>query len=198
MAKAQTDNSAVDLKVQVREWVLARLGLPDSELSVLDLYCGERGEMFQGVWRRAGSYLGCDKNHPHKLARTIKAPAELAVQQLPLDSFNCFDLDCYDSPWVVARRLLRRRAGGRFGLVLTSGEGRALKNGDCNEIIRATIGASKLSNLSLMIRYHELITGLMVASLAALPRVRLEAGIKGEVHKQNIVKYVGLIVDKAA
>ena len=198
MADTKTDNSAVDLKVKVREWVLDRLAVPPSELSVLDLYCGQQGEMYQRVWSKAGHYLGVDKNRPHRLAKTMRASAEMAVQELDLSLFNCFDVDCYDSPWAVARRILRRCGHGRFGLVLTEGTARSLKSGDCNEVIRATLGLGALSNLTLMIRFNDVVTRLMLASLVSLPRVRLECAIEGVVRKQNVIKYLGLVVDKAA
>lgn len=191
----KTDNSNLGLKVAVREWVLERLGEP-ADLAVLDLYCGERGEMYKAVWHRAGIYLGVDKNKNHKLARTMRATAELAVQELNLDPFNIFDLDCYDSPWIVARRILRRRGPGRFGLVLTSGETRGMKPGHCNEIIRATLGLGTLSDLRLLIRYDDLVMDLMIASLADVAKIRLVSGIKGKLQKAHAMYYFGLVVDK--
>jgi hypothetical protein len=193
MARRLTDNSDVELKVRVREWVAARL----EELAVLDLFCGREGEMYQRVWHRAGLYLGVDKAEPHKLARTICLPAELAVQELDLDLFNCYDVDCYASPWLVARRVLRKRGPGRFGLVLTSGENRSLKTGDCNEVMRTTLGVSGLSDLRLLSRFSDLVMDLMIASLGEMPGIKLESGIKAKVAKPDAVYYFGLIVDKA-
>ncbi len=193
----KTDNSALELKTRVREWVVERLGMADADLAVLDLYSGQHGEMYQVVWHRAGYYLGVDKNHPHKLARTIKASAELVVQQLDLAPFNVYDLDCYGEPWIVARRLLRKRSPGRFGLILTEGAARDLKSLTVSEIIRATIGMGGLQDSGLLIRYQDMVEGLMLRSLGELPGVALVSCLRGQLRKQNTMYYYGLIVDKA-
>lgn len=190
MAEHGTDNSNEALKLEVREWLASHF----DEWRVLDLYCGEQGRMYQGIWSRAAEYFGVDKFRPHKLAVTARMSAERAAQQLRLDDYNLYDLDCYDSPWGVARTILRRRGPGRFGLAMTSGEERGLKNGHSNEIIRRTIGASGLSDLRLLGRYQDLVVGLMLRSLAELPGVQLVAAAKAETARHII--YLGGVFDK--
>ncbi len=190
MAKRGTDNSNVSLKLAVRRWVSERIARP---WRVLDLYCGEVGAMYQGIWREAETYFGVDKFRPHKLATTARMSAEVASQRLDLGRYNIFDVDCYASPWAVARRVLLRRGPGRLALVLTDGEDRALKK-QGNEIIRATLGLGNLSDLRLLVRYRELVMGLMVRSLAEMPAVRFLGGVKAETNTH--VTYLGLLFDK--
>jgi len=188
------DNSDEATKLAVRTWLFERFASP----AVLDLYCGAYGKMYQGIWHRADDYFGVDKNHPHDFGTTMKMSAEQAVQSIDLERFNIFDIDCYSSPWAVARRIIQRKRGGRFGLCLTSGESRGLANGSSNEIIRTTIGASGLSDLRLLHRYMDVVYGLMIRSLLEMPGVSFVAGVKAMVDKSSIqnMTYFSLILDK--
>lgn len=190
MANTKTDNSDERLKLDVRRWLAEQFDV----WRVLDLYCGEQGRMYQGLGHRASDYFGVDKFRPHKLAATVKMSAERASQQLRLDDYNLFDVDCYASPWVVARTICRRRGPGRFGLALTSGEERGLKNGHSSEIIRRTIGASGLSDYRLLGRYQETIIGLMLRSLGELPGIALSRAAKAETGRHIV--YLGVVVEK--
>lgn len=187
--KQQTDNSNTELKVEVRRRTFDRIEDP----VVLDLYCGT-GVMYKHVWSKADGYLGTDRDNPHDLDRTIKISAELAVANLDLRPFNIFDVDCYSSPWIVARRILRKVTPGRFGLTMTSGEDRGLKNGHSNEIIRSTLGLSHFSDLRLLGRYQKLINKLMIKSLLELPGIKPVYGAIAYT-KRNIA-YIGLVLDK--
>lgn len=189
----KTDVSDLSLKVAVRQWVIDRI----RPASVLDLYCGRYGYMYQDVWYQASEYLGTDNNEPHDLAHTLKMSAERAVQDMDLDTFNIYDVDPYNSPWIVARRILRRRASGQFGLVLTSGEWRGLYGSHANEVIRATLGLTTISNLSLFCRQYETIMLLMVRSLVEMPGVTLDAGVYGMHDIGNPIWYGALLLTKA-
>ena len=189
---AKVDNSALPLKVGVRRWILERTEEP----AVLDLYCGKVGKMYQLVWREAGTYLGTDKNEPHGLGPAIKLSAERAVSTLPLDRWNIYDIDPYDSPWAIARKIIHRRGPGLFGLVLTSGEGRGLRNGDSNEIIRRTIGASSLSNLTLLGRWQYDVMGLMIRSLLEMEGMAFSGGVQAHTGGPNPMYYFGLLLHK--
>lgn len=185
-----TDNSDIESKLKVRRAVMAHVNKP---VSVLDLYCGH-GVMFENVWKGADKYFGVDKYSPHALGPTAKMRAEVAVRRLDLDGFNLFDVDTYNSPWVVARQILKRRGGGQFGIVLTSGEDRGLKNGYANEIIRRSIGASGLSDYRLFTRFHRLVMLLMIRSLWQIRGIVLEKGWM--IITNRNVTYVGLCVNK--
>jgi len=186
----QTDNSNEALKLTVRQWLAEQF----DTWRVLDLYCGKNGRMYRGIWSQAEDYFGVDKYTPHQLAPTARMSAERASQQLDLDRYNLFDVDCYSSPWVVARTILHRRGPGRFGLVMTSGEDRGLRNGHANEIIRRSIGASGLSDYRLLVRYRELVIGLMLRSLGEIKGVQLLRAVKAETDRH--IQYIGLIVEK--
>lgn len=191
MATRTRDNSNLGLKLAVRRWLLSQVDTPQ----VLDLYCGASGQMWQGVWREATTYLGVDKNTPHSHATTMRMSAERAVQSLDLDTYNLFDVDTYSSPWAVARKVIKRRGPGQFGLALTVGEARGLRNGNSNEIVRRSIGASGLSDYRLLGRYQDLVTGLMIRSLIEIPGISLSAGRIGKGVGNNPMVYIGLLLD---
>ena len=160
---------------------------------VLDLYCGS-GRMYETVWHRADDYFGVDAHRPHHLASTAKLSADAAVQMLSLNDWNIYDVDCYSSPWKVARRICRKRDQGTFGMVLTSGEFRGLSGGRTNEIIRRSIGATGLSDYRLLCRHHGLIIELMIRSLAEVKGIELLKGIKAETERHIV--YLSLLLDK--
>jgi hypothetical protein len=189
------DNSNIPLKVAVRRWLKEQV----TPHRVLDLYCGAEGQMYQHCWADAETYFGVDKFRPHGLAPTAKMSAEHAAGRLRLDDYTLFDVDCYDSPWIVARRILKRRGPGRFGLALTSGDfcmahGGGSHPGYGNEVIRATLGVSDFSDLGLLGRYHDLVHKLMIRSLGEIDGIRLVSAVQGETERH--IKYIGLIVDK--
>ncbi len=191
MSNRGTDNSEERLKLAVRRWLADQF----DDWRVLDLYCGEEGRMYQGVWSEASSYFGVDKFRPHSLATTVKMSAERASQQLRLDDYNLFDVDCYASPWAVARTICRRRGPGCFGLAMTSGEERGLKNGHSSEIIRRTIGASGLSDYRLLGRYQDMVIGLMLRSLGEIPGTTLCRAAKAKTARHIV--YLGVVVEKS-
>ena len=191
-ADMKTDNSSLQAKVAVRLWLLERIDHP----AVLDLYCGRNGQMYRNAWKRAEVYLGTDKRQPHDLAPTLRMSAERAIAGLNLDSYNVFDIDPYDSPWAIARKVLQRKNEGVVGMALTSGEGRGLKNGTMNEILRKTIGASGLSNCNMMYRWRYDIMGIMVRSLLEIPGISWLCGVWVVVRKQNDMFYWGLVLRK--
>lgn len=186
------DNSNVELKIAVRRAVVSEI----EHWRVLDLYCGSSGMMYQHIWHEAETYLGIDKDKPHNLAPTLRMRAEVASQHFDLDAFNIFDVDCYDSPWLVARRIVRRRGPGKFALILTSGESRGMRNGDTNELIRSTLGLSKFSDLRLLDRYRYVVWGVMLRSLLESARgVRCLKLVHGET--ERFMQYYGLLLDKS-
>lgn len=190
-----TDNSFTEGKIAVREWLLERVAAPSQ---VLDLYCGAEGQMYQGVWHKADSYFGVDKRGPHGLAPTCKMSAERAAGTFALDDYNLFDLDCYDSPWKVARRIIQRRGPGAFGMALTTGEQHGLMSGKGNEIIRATLGIRNLSDTRLFGRFWEDVILLMVRSLGEMECATLGPTmlITGKRTGGYWVHYAGITIDK--
>ena len=185
-----TDHSRLDLKVAVRERMLD--WLPEDR-RVLDLYCGT-GRMYEEVWQRADTYFGVDAHKPHRLASTMKLSADAAVQMLELDEWNIFDIDCYSSPWKVARRICRKRGPGIFGLIMTSGEFRGLTGGRTNEIIRRSIGATGSSDYRLLGRHHGLIIQLMLRAIGEIKGITLLKGIKAQTGRR--VVYITLLLEK--
>lgn len=147
--KGPTDNHAAALpaKLQLRREALDAVG-GAGLARVLDCFCG-RGAMWEGAWRDAAAYLGCDRElsqvmgHP---APVHHAQAAVALRALDLDGFNVFDLDAYGSPWsellvLCGRR--RLRAAERVAVVLTDGTPRQAMLGSTSKAMAALAGIDR-------------------------------------------------------
>jgi len=192
-----TDNSGLRQKIDIRRWLMGRISPPHR---VLDLYCGSAGEMYRGCWSAADLYLGVDKRTPHALGRTIRLSAEEAVEAIDLDLFNIYDLDPYDSPWIVARRIIHRRGPGVFGMALTSGECHGMMSGRSNEVVRAILGIRNLSDTRLFGRYWHDVFHLLCKSLGEINGTRIISPIAVASSKPKSgaywVSYAGIVLDK--
>jgi hypothetical protein len=113
-------------KVQLRENVLSEV----KPARVFDAFAG-LGKMFESVWSRADSYLGCDSRDwlPSEPHRRMICDNRIALRALDLSTFNVFDIDAYGQPWeqmlIIAHR--RRWATGEVGAVVTT-DGSTRKN----------------------------------------------------------------------
>lgn len=117
-------------KIALRERALVHVGGPELA-RVVDLFCGPVGAMHRSVWSRASSYLGVDVVYrwPDRRARIV-APWELALEHVPMGTFNVFDLDAFGSPWPALHALTRWRRvqpGERVAIITTDGGWRATR-----------------------------------------------------------------------
>jgi hypothetical protein len=106
---AKTDNSGIGLaaKVTIRENVMAAIDRP----AVFDAFAGE-GVLFHRVWRRAGSYVGCDLKWYCDERLMFVADNHRVMRAIDLSAFNVFDFDAWGSPWDHVLILAARRAAG--------------------------------------------------------------------------------------
>jgi len=101
---------------------------------VFDAFAGA-GELYAAVWREAATYTGCDLRYmPMRGDGRLMFAADnrRVLRAIDLAAFNVFDLDSYGSPFecaiiIAARRKVQREEP--IGLVLTCGEGIAIKAG---------------------------------------------------------------------
>lgn len=113
--------AATEAKATIRRNVLGVIGAPKA--SVFDAYAGN-GEMFNKVWKDAGSYTGCDKDFYRDERECFVADNILVMRCIDLSQFNIFDLDAWGSPWEQAMIVADRRKikkGEQIGLLLTEG-----------------------------------------------------------------------------
>jgi hypothetical protein len=124
----KTDNNprAHRAKIVVRRNVLEMVG---RNVGVFDAFAGS-GEMYEGVWKDAKHYVGCDLK-PQAAGRLMFCADNTRVlRAIDLKPFRIFDFDAYGSPWVQAVILADRRhvePGEVIGLVLTEGAGLSYK-----------------------------------------------------------------------
>lgn len=117
--RADKSPEALHAKIDLREHVLAEV----PEARVLDLYCGAERQMYEGAWKQAASWVGCDarpwvKGEP---ARFV-CDNRLLLRAIDLSAYNVFDFDAYGSPWDAMLILAARRRwtpGERGAVVMT-------------------------------------------------------------------------------
>lgn len=135
--------AAVRAKTEVRRLVLEEMGADKAH--VFDAFAGE-GTMYDAVWHRAATYIGCDKKWFRDERTCYVCDNVRALRCLELERFNLFDLDSYGSPWEQALIIGRRREmqpGETLGLVITEGSGLNIKLGNMPMAIRHLSGATK-------------------------------------------------------
>lgn len=132
--------NAVAAKVQIRLNVLDAV----KPARVFDAFCGPDGEMFEAVWARADSYVGCDTEFllTDKRRRFV-ADNRRVMRSVDLQAFNVFDFDAFGSPWEQMLILAARRAwapGERGAVVLTDGSGNKTRFGGMPAALGQLIG----------------------------------------------------------
>jgi hypothetical protein len=122
-SKKKVDNASLFFaeKVAIRKNVQTEIGVRES--AVFDCFAGS-GAMWRAVWRKSGSYTGCDLRWFPDDRRVYVADNCRVMRTLDLQGFNVFDFDSYGSPWepiaiMAARRHVRK--GERIGVVITEG-----------------------------------------------------------------------------
>lgn len=128
-APSGVDNhaAAFPAKRDLRAWAMGEVG----EAHVFDAFCGESGAMYDAVWHRAASYVGCDfKIEWPDRRRRFVGDSLRVMRAIDLSPFNVFDLDAYGDPWKHMLVLADRRAWapGEVGAVaLTEGVDRRIR-----------------------------------------------------------------------
>jgi hypothetical protein len=189
-AKVDNRDEARSAKIEIRQRVLAAIGI---DARVYDAYAGE-GHMHDAVWREARSYTGCDVRWFNDKRLMYCADTRRVLRAIPLGGFNLFDLDAYGSPWdtaliIAARRTVR--AGELIGLVLTEGNGLAVKT-DVPHAIRALTGIRPG-----VAGFHKLRDQMIDrAVLGVAKRMRCEVVKRWQASAQGGVRmrYIGLVL----
>lgn len=127
---AKTDNTNADAKAELRNWVIDELA-DTCKISVLDLYAGRSGQMYQKAWFRADGYLGVDVQEPHTFSRTIRASALKTLRHVR-DQYTIIDIDPYANPWKMLHLAMKKQAVR--GIVITACDGRTMKNGHSGSV----------------------------------------------------------------
>jgi len=104
------DNNTLgkEAKIKIRANILNEVGA--DRASVLDLFCGEQGEMHAAVWSRAKNYSGVDiKYNVSDDRRRYVGDNRTFAKWLDLSKYNVFDVDSYGSPWEIMEIISKRR-----------------------------------------------------------------------------------------
>ncbi len=170
--KTDTHPASRAAKLDLRRRVLLELV---GEARVLDVFCG-RGEMYQGAWRDAASYIGCDERAWERTdPPRFVADNRRVLRCVDLQAFNVFDLDAYGSPWEQMTILAARRTwapGERGAVVLTDGSSLKLRWGGRPRAMAAMAGLDGTQGVPTTAGVPELI-GLALAGWVKRSRVKV-------------------------
>ena len=120
-SKQHNSKAALAAKLELRHNVLSEI----TPAHVFDAFCGPDGAQWDGAWKQAASYVGCDL--AFKLGdprRRFVGDSRRIMRCIDLSPFNVFDLDAFGSPWEWLVILAARRAwapGERGAVVITDG-----------------------------------------------------------------------------
>lgn len=105
MKNPKVDNSALAAKIELRLWLLKRMGI--KEAYVLDT-CAGLGKIWDEMQKHVTvrQWTRCDIK-PRR-AGTLKLDATEAIERFPLETYNVVDIDPYGEPWDPYMALLKR------------------------------------------------------------------------------------------
>lgn len=117
-------------KIEIRRHVLNHIGAANAR--VFDAFAGE-GLLYQGVWREAAAYVGCDLDWYRDDERTcFVADNRRVMRCFDLRPYSIFDFDGFGSCYEQLTILAARRPVApdeRIGIAMTDGSGLRLKMG---------------------------------------------------------------------
>lgn len=103
----KVDTSDMGAKIQLRRWLLKRMGI--EEAYVLDT-CAGLGKVWEEMQKHVTvrQWTRCDIK-PRR-AGVLKLDATEAIERMPIGTFNVIDIDPYGEPWEPYLALLPRIA----------------------------------------------------------------------------------------
>jgi hypothetical protein len=196
-AKTNNNARALPAKLQIREHVLAAAG--GTEAVVFDAFAGA-GELYRGVWHKAGRYVGCDLDWYRDERLVYVADSRRVMRAIDLEAFNVFDFDAWGSPWEHVVILCARRSvkpGERLGLVLTEGTRLKLKFGGLPDALAGLIGFRRSSGLAGLGRARAYAGILDQAIATAAARLHCTVLNRWEAHGKmgSQMSYIGLVLE---
>ena len=184
----QIDNSDIEAKVLLRRSAMGLLARP---VRVLDLFAGA-GAMFREIWKEADDYLGIDKRFSRLREDGLCWHGDnlkLLLHAMKEAKWNVFDLDAYNNPWILARKLLPLIRCNTFIMTLTCGIGRGLKNGKTNGHIRKVSGTNGLSDTRLLYRWYDDIVRWIITDFLTVRSFQVDVLRRIRPLKKNDVCY---------
>lgn len=138
----QLDNSAIDLKIEMRNRYLP----PNAR--VLDCFCG-KGRIYQAVYRdKVQFYCGVDNQKIHSLTLCTVMDNIKYLASMDISEFNVFDLDAYGSPWKQMYLILKRSSQKEIMMFITDGLVMNLKrNNHVTNLVSMTENIPKWLNI---------------------------------------------------
>lgn len=185
-APVKHHNSALTAKVQLRRWLVEKLG---GRPRVLDCFCAA-GMLWDRAYDKTPNYLGLDIRQFNDVRRTIVCDSRryLRHADAKLEQFDLFDLDAFGSPMehlaIICHRL-KLEPGRKVGFMLTDGTGFNSKmNGTPHGLLHYA-GVSGHARSRVQADYRDDIAGMVVskalkvAKLKTLEAKRAEVGDGG-------------------
>lgn len=157
--KKKVDNGAVEAKVELRKWAIAKLG-GASNCSVMDLYAGG-GEMYDHVYKGVKEYRGFELRGSHEIphpagAHVLRGDNRVLWSKMTgLWGYNLIDSDAYGTPWVLLNDVAKNHLPGKFAVTITDGQFRTLQTGNIHGFTRQVIGYESLPDNGLITQWRD-------------------------------------------
>lgn len=191
--KVNNHPAAAKAKAELRNLVLDEIG--GDGATVFDAFAGA-GLMYQQVWHRAASYVGCDLVWYRDQRRAFVADNRRVLRAIDLASFNIFDLDAYGSPWEQALIVADRRPvqpGERIGILLTEGSSLNMKLGGMAAGLRILAGMK--AGVAGASRQQDAIIDRAIGGLCSRMRARVVRRWQANGKTGSNMKYIGLVME---
>ncbi len=195
MAKwKQVDNSAPESKLEIRRRTSVALGQP---VDVLDLFCGY-GKMYEGIWRETcSSYHGVDNTKVHSVDCCTLMDNRQYLARYGIRDANCFDLDAYGSPWLLAVKIASMFRGSRMAFTLTDWTPQGQRFGQTDRFVQALSGIPRGFRIPSLQRWYRTLLAYSIREIERRSGCKLAQGWYCEAGNGAIPnRYIGLIFNR--
>ena len=175
--KTHTSPEVISKKVGLRSGILEAFAERSTPAHVFDAFCGPTGEMFDRVWFKATSYVGCDQEivWPDHRRRFVGDNRRI-MRAIDLAAWNVFDLDAFGSPWeqMVILSVRRPWSSGELGaVILTDGSHGRTQLGGSPRALGHLCGLRHLCGLPTGQRTGEALQAIALDAWVQRSRVRV-------------------------
>lgn len=186
-----TDNSDLEAKVLLREWLLQELG-GAANCKVLELY-GGLGHIYDACYTGVADHLAFElRKVPRK--GWLQGDNRVLLTKYA-KGWDLYDVDAYADPWRLAASVMRLTDQERFGVAITDGILRSLNTGVVNGFVRQRIGYNGMPPSGLLTRWYTDIVKWLIADWHRYG-ITVESARRIKSKNSHLVTYYGLIVHK--
>lgn len=187
-----TDNSDLEAKVLVREWLLNELG-GAANCNVLELF-GGLGHIYDACYTGVAKHMAFELRKVHR--PTWKQGDNKVLLHKYAKGWNLYDVDAYADPWRVAANCHRLTDQTHYGMAITDGILRSLNTSVVNGFVRQRIGYNGITGQSgLITRWYDEIVRWLIADWQRYG-VTVVSARRIKSRYSHLVTYYGVICNK--